>query len=170
MRLAPLLALLYPATTVTGDFDPASVDLVALIECRADVPDYTGFALWLGGEPGAAGTLGWKEVSSGNPFLRQYRLPAPLHVFGHETTAIVFTATGPMAVLDGVAAPELARKLAVPATISTPDKFLGEKVVVDETEVADGTTFATHIALNVSTVDSHPGEVLAGCSYAIEVK
>lgn len=170
MRLAPLLALFCSDTTVAGDFDPDSVDLVALIECRADVPDYNGFALWLDGEPGAAATLGWKEVSSGNPFLRQYRLPATLHVFGHETTTIVFTATGPMAVLDDVAAPELARKLAVPATISTPDKFLGEKVVVDETEVADGVTSATRVALNVSTVDSHPGEVLAGCSYAIEIK
>lgn len=170
LRLAPLLALFCPAATFAGDFDPASVDLAALIECRADAPGYNGFALWLAGEPCATGTLGWKEIPSENPFLRQYRLPVPLHVFGLETTAIVFTATGPMAVLDGVAAPELARKLAIPATISTPDKFLGERVVIDETEVADGVTFATRIALNVSTVDSHPGKVLAGCSYAIDVK
>lgn len=30
-------------------------------------------------------------------------------------------------------------------------------------------TFATRISLNVSTVETHPGKVLAGCSYKIEV-
>ncbi|QKC81027.1 hypothetical protein [Mesorhizobium sp. NZP2077] len=166
-HLTLLVFLATPAMAET--FDPSSLELAALIECRADVPAYNSFALWLGGEPGAAGTLGWKEVPSGNPFLRQYRLPAPVHVFRHETGTIVFTATGPMAVLDGIAAPELARQLGVPATVSSPDKFLGEKVMAERTEDSGGVTFATRIALSVSTVDTHPGQTLAGCSYALEI-
>ncbi|MET2830108.1 hypothetical protein [Mesorhizobium shangrilense] len=134
------------------------------------MPAYNGFALWLSGEPGAAGTLGWKEVPSGNPFLRQYQLPAAVHVFGRGTGTIVFTATGPMAVLDGIAAPDLARELDVAATVSTPDKFLGEKVIVESTEDTGDVSLATHITLNVSTVESHPGKTLAGCPYAIDVK
>jgi len=152
------------------DFDPAALDLAALIECRADVPAYNGFALWLAGEPGAAERLGWKEVASGNPFLREYELPTRIRVFGRETASIVFTATGPMAVLDDVFAPDLAQALGVTAQISTPEKFLGEKVVVESSEEADGMTFATRIALNVSTVESHPGKTLAGCSYTLDVK
>jgi len=152
------------------DFDPAALDLAALIECRADVPAYNGFALWLAGEPGAAERLGWKEVASGNPFLREYELPTRIRVFGRETASIVFTATGPMAVFDGIAAPDLARELNVPASVSTPEKFLGEKVVVESSEEADGMTFATRIALNVSTVESHPGKTLAGCVYTLDVK
>ncbi|MFB9982217.1 hypothetical protein ACFSQQ_31030 [Mesorhizobium kowhaii] len=166
--LAPLVLLATPA--VAEDFDPASLDLAALIECRADVPAYNGFALWLAGEPGAVGKLGWKEVAAGNPFLVQYELPTKIRAFGRETTSIVFSATGPMAVLDGVAAPDLARELDVPATISTPDKFLGEKVIVESTEDAGGVNLATRITLNVSTVESHPGKTLAGCSYALDVK
>ena len=166
-HLALLVFLATPA--MAENFDPASLDLAALIECRADVSAYNGFALWLSGEPGAAGTLGWKEVPSGNPFLAQYQLPAPVHVFGRDTGTIVFTATGPMAVLDGIAAPELARQLSVPATISTADKFLGEKVVAENTDPAGGVTMATRITLNVSTVDTHPGQTLAGCSYVIDV-
>ncbi|TPN47895.1 MULTISPECIES: hypothetical protein [unclassified Mesorhizobium] len=166
--LASLVFLATPA--MAEDFDPASLDLAALIECRADVPAYNGFALWLAGEPGAADRLGWKEVPSGNPFLRQYQLPAPVHVFGRETGTVVFTATGPMAVLDGIVAPDLARQLSIPATVSTPDKFLGEKVVAESTEDTGGVSLATRITLNVSTVESHPGKTLAGCSYALDVK
>ncbi|MGX7875820.1 hypothetical protein ACVDG5_026625 [Mesorhizobium sp. ORM6] len=165
--LASLVFLASPA--MAGDFDPASLDLAALIECKADVPTYNGFALWLADEPGAADTLGWKEVPSGNPFLRQYQLPALVHVFGFGTETIAFTATGPMAVLDTIAAPDLARQLDVPATVSTPDKFLGEKVVAESTGDTGGMSLATRITLNVSTVDTHPGKTLAGCSYALDV-
>ncbi|RWE36876.1 MAG: hypothetical protein EOS78_16390 [Mesorhizobium sp.] len=171
MGFLPALAVLASlAVAKANDHDSASLDIAALIECRVDVPSYNGFALWLASEPGAAKALSWKEVPSGNPFLRQYNLPAPVHVFGRETGAIVFTATGPMAVLDGIAAPDLARQLDVPATVSMPGKFLGEKVVAENTEEAGGVSLVTRITLNVSTVESHPGKTLAGCSYALDVK
>jgi hypothetical protein len=74
-----------------------------------------------------------------------------------------------MAVLDGIAAPDLARRLDVPATVSTPDKFLGEKVLAESTEESGGVNLSTRVTLNVSTVDTHPGQTLAGCSYVIDV-
>jgi hypothetical protein len=170
-RLGHLVPLVLLAASATAeDFDPGSLDLAALIECRAAVPAYNGFALWLTGEPGAAQKLGWKEVASGNPFLSQYRLPAQVHVFGRKTQTIVFTATGPMAVFDDVSAPDLARQLDVPATISTSGKFLGEKVVAESTDGTGGVSLVTRITLNVSTVESHPDQTLAGCSYALDVK
>nr|WP_292512848.1 hypothetical protein [Mesorhizobium sp.] len=165
----PLVLLMGAAVAGAEEFDPAWFDLAALIECRADVPAYNGLAFWLSGEPGAPAKLGWKDVPAGNPFLRQYELPATVGVFGYETSSIVFTATGPMAVLDGVSAPDLARELGIAPEVATPEKFLGEKIVVESSEEADGMTFSTRIALNVSTVDSHPGKVLAGCSYALDV-
>lgn len=91
-------------------------------------------------------------------------------MFNRETGSIVFTAAGPMAVLDGIAAPELARELGVVAVFSTPEKFLGEKVVAQNTEETDELTFSTDIKLNISTVESHPGKTLAGCSYVLDVK
>ncbi|TPM27935.1 hypothetical protein [Mesorhizobium sp. B2-3-4] len=166
--LAPLVLLATPA--MAENFDLAALDLAALIECRADVSTYNGFALRLAGEPDAAQTLGWTEVASGNPFLRQYRLPAPVHVFGRETGTVVFTATGPMAVLDGVAAPDLAKELDIAPAISRPDKFLGEKVVAESTDDTEGISLSTRITLNVSTVASHPGKTLAGCSYTLDMK
>ncbi|MER9632434.1 hypothetical protein NKI97_34160, partial [Mesorhizobium sp. M0296] len=65
----------------------------------------SGFALWLSDRPDTPAKLGWNDVSSGNPFLKQYELPAPLRVFGRETASVVLTATGPMAVFDEVSTP-----------------------------------------------------------------
>jgi hypothetical protein len=152
------------------DFDPAALDLAALIECRADIPAYNGFAFWLAGEPGAAEKLGWQQVETDNLFLQQYEMDRPVTVFGRATRTVAFTSTGPMAVLDGIAAPELAGELGIVPVVATPEKFLGDKVVVEKSETAEGVTYATRISLNVSTVDTHPGKVLAGCSYALEVK
>ena len=165
--LAPLVLLATPADS--QEFDPASLDIAALIECRADVPAYNEFAIWLSSAPGAVEALGWKKIDSGNPFLSQYELPAKIHVFDRETESIVFTASGPMAVLDGIDAPDLAKELGVIAVMSTPEKFLGEKVVVETTEKTDGLALSTKITLNVSTVGSHPAKTLAGCSYTFDV-
>lgn len=166
---AGLLALAAVRPAAAQDFDPSALDLPALLECRVDVPTYNGFAFWLAGETNAADTLGWRKVDSGNPFLSQYELEEPLAAFGVETRTLVFSSSGPMAVLDGTAAPELASKLGVEPIISTPQKFLGERVVSEKSETSEGMTFATRISLNVSTVETHPGKVLAGCSYKIEV-
>jgi hypothetical protein len=169
-RWLPVAAMVLAAPAAAQDFDPASLDLAALVECRAEVKAYNGFAFWLAGDPGAAEKLGWRQVETDNLFLQQYETARPVAAFGHETRTIVFTSTGPMAVLDGIVASELAGRLGVVPVVATPEKFLGEKVVTEESETVDGTTYATRISLNVSTVDTHPGKVLVGCSYALEMK
>ncbi len=170
LAVAAFAAVWAAANADAQEFDPASLDLPALIECRADVPAYNGFAFWLAGEPAAADKLGWRRVETDNFFLQQYELDRPVTVFGHPTQTVAFTSTGPMALLDGLAAPDLAKELGIEPVVATPEKFLGEKVVIEKSETADGTTYSTRISLNVSTVDTHPGKVLAGCSYALEVK
>jgi hypothetical protein len=158
------------ASATDAGFDPSAVDLAALVECREDSRTYNSFALWLAGEPAAAEALGWQEVASENPFLKEYGLPVAIGVFGHDTDRVAFTASGPMAVLDGVAPGELAKKLGIVPDIATAGKFLGEKVILEAKEEDLGMVFETRVALNVSTVDSHPGKTLAGCSYRIEVR
>lgn len=174
MRLGGCIAVLIcsagAASANEADFDPSAVDLASLVECRSDARTYNGFALWLAGEPAAAEALGWQVIASDNPFLKEYRLPAAIGVFGHDIDRVAFTASGPMAVLDAVAPDELAKKLGITPEIATAAKFLGEKVVLEAKEEDLGMVFETRVALNVSTVDSHPGKTLAGCSYKIEVR
>jgi hypothetical protein len=157
------------AGSAAADVDPATVDLASLIECKADIKTYNGFALWLTGEPDAAGKLGWQKVPTDNLFLEEFRTASSVKVFGYATNSIVFSATGPMAVLDDVSPDDLAKSLGIPAVITATGKFMAEKVIVDTKEIDAGTTFSTYITLNVSNVDTHPGKTLAGCSYRLEV-
>jgi hypothetical protein len=168
-----IVALIFSACAASAtavELDPSAIDLASLIECRVDARTYNGFAFWLAGEPGAAETLGWREIASDNPFLKEYRLPAPIRVFAHEAATVAFTASGPMAVLDAVAPDELAKKLGITPEIATAGKFLGEKVVLETKEEDLGMVFETRITLKLSTVDTHPGKTLAGCSYRIEAR
>ena len=133
------------------------------------MPDYNGLAFRLATEPGAVDALGWRETQSPNLFLREFRLPAAIEAFGRSSDTIVFTATGPMLVLEGVSAPELAAALGLSVFYASGEKFLAEKTVFEAEDKEGELTARTRIALNVSTVDTHPGKVLAGCSYTLEI-
>jgi len=161
------------AQDAAEDFDPATIDLAKLIECRTyDVPSYNALAFWLTGDEQAQARahLGLTEEKSGNFLLKAYALKTPLTVFGRQTRHIVFNSSGPMAVLDEADPHKLARQLDITPAIDLPAKFLGEREIstTSEKDEAAGFTFKTRITLNVSTVTSHPGKTLAGCSYTFE--
>ena len=42
--------------------------------------------------------------------------------------------------------------------------------MAESTGDSSGVSLSTRITLNVSTVTSHPGKTLAGCSYVLDVK
>lgn len=172
-RRALLTLALFPALccgAAADEFDPTSLDLPRMISCEMAARDYGQFAMWFAVEPDAPGKLGWTAVESANPLLGQFALPQPIDVFGYVVDTIVFTGTGPLALLSGISPRELADRLGVTPVVDTPEKFLGEKVLLQRTEEAGGVATETTVSLNVSTVDSHPGVTLAGCSYRIEVK
>ena len=159
----------------TAEEDPSKIDLAKLIECTTyDVPSYNNFALWLTGPESARAMklFGISELPSANPFLREFQLSKPVTVFGRQTSQIAFASTGPLAVLDEVDPHPLAKQLGVAASVDQPNKFLAEKVILsrkDQQENSD-TVLETRISLSVSTVDTHPGKTLAGCSYSIEIE
>jgi hypothetical protein len=106
-----------------------------LIECRADIKAYNGFAIWLTSEPDASVRLGWRKLPSDNPFLEEYRLGSPINVFGHATSNIAFTATGPMAVLDDISPEALANSLGLTVAVENAGKFMAEKTKVENNQV-----------------------------------
>ncbi|NKB78805.1 hypothetical protein HED49_06395 [Ochrobactrum daejeonense] len=168
--LAGCAAIVSSAQAQEAGFDPANLDLAKLIECRAQVPDYNELASWLKTEPRALERLGWRQVESANPFLEQYLLDRPVGVFGTQTTDIAFAGSAILAVLDGDTASGLAGKLDVSPVLDNSDKFMGERVIAEETDDSNEMiTIKTRVSLNVSTVESHPGKVFAGCSYSFSL-
>lgn len=175
VSLAVQSAFIAPAQAAgTNDdqSDPASLKIEDLVACKHDVPTWNGFAFWFSDSAEARAQLGMTKVKSDNPMLSQYHLIRPVTVFGHQTDTIVFSSSGPLAVLSGVSAPDMAKQLGVTPALDVPAKFLGEKVVSEKPFDGGSPQFqgTERITLNVSTVSNLPGKVLAGCSYRITMK
>lgn len=179
--LAALLPATLPAAPVQDEIDPGTIDVRDAIECRLDAPSYTAFAMALNGEEKLAAKRGWRPVKSANLLLAEYDLPAPIMVAGgYSTRRIAFSASGVVAVLDLPDPAVVARQVQVENAMAAeglPEgavkfrKFLGERVVRDVTDPADGDHYRarTVIARSVSNVATHPGKTLYGCSYRIEM-
>ncbi len=157
LAAAPGLAARQPA---------AKVDLPALVECRAAVRDYGALAFKIAGDPEAAKEMGWVPVEQSNPFLREYRMPNVLKVFGYKTTHVAFASAGLLAILDGVAPEKLAAKLHLTNASPGAGKVMFARTILQQSDDLGTTT----VSLEVSTVDSHPGKTLAGCEYRVEVR
>lgn len=164
------LGLGTPLLAETDGFDPSRVDLAALIECRADVPTYNGFAWWLVGDKTRARQIGLTKVESSNAFLSQYELASPITVFGRQTKTIVFGSSGPLAVLEDVTPEAMAEELKVTTVISVPGKYMGDRTISQSEATVEGLQIRMSVKLNVSNVTSHPGKTLVGCSYRVDVE
>ncbi len=165
-RLAAVLLASLSYLPSAGARRPApAVDLSALVECRAGVPDYGALAFKIVGDPALPKAMGWVEVEQSNPFLREYQLPKVIKVFGYKTTHIAFGSAALLAILDGVAPKALAAKLGLEDASPGAGKVIFAKTIKEEKD--DLAT--TIIRLNVSTVDSHPGKTLVGCEYRVDV-
>ncbi len=164
--LAPLLALCLPLSATAQQARP---DLAALIECRGDLGRLAAIAPLLE-DPLKAVAMGWEPLPQANMFMSEYRLLAPIRVFGHDTDRIAFSGSGVVAVLDLPDPRPLARQLALETAIDTPAKAMFGKEVRSEEirDPASGKVRIDSAVLNVSNVSSHPGKTLAGCSYSLD--
>ncbi|WP_294197458.1 hypothetical protein [uncultured Sphingomonas sp.] len=102
--LAAVMTALVPqavSAQAAEEPDPATIDVVDLIECRVDAPTYNGFAFALDGDDGIVATRHWTAVASKRPTMTEYELPAPITVAGrYRTRRIAFTSNGVVAILD----------------------------------------------------------------------
>lgn len=176
--LALTLALFLVAPAQAGDesayeTDPASLTLPDIIACKLEgVLTWNGFAFWFHDNDDAKRHYGMEAVKGSNPFLSEYRLAAPITVFGRTTDRVAFSNAGLMAVLSDITPQALASEMDISPIIDTPGKYMGERVIVEAPFDGGSPAFqgTSRIALNISTVTSHPGKVLAGCSYRIDIK
>jgi hypothetical protein len=145
-----------------------AIDLPKLIECRAEMADYTQLATKIGAD-GDGSPLGWTKIKQPNGFIAEYQLPKPIVVFGgYKTRRIAFSASGILAILEhGQVKPEaLATKLHLEPVQVGGNRLIYAKVVKNDTDDVASIV----IRLNVSTLDSHSGKTFAGCEYQLTVK
>jgi hypothetical protein len=142
------------------------VSVADIIECKYDVQTYNRYAMAVA-STGDVVAPGLTKVETDNPFLSEYETTEPITVFGYTTRRVVFTSAGIMAVLDAPDVAKVAAKLEVPPALEMPGKFLGEKTVSEIKETVEGEDWIYSVKLNVSTVTTHPGKTLAGCTYTV---
>lgn len=152
--------------------DPAPTampDLAALLECRLGYRDFMAYMPVLQ-DPLRAVALGWRPQPQANPFMLEYRLNAPVSVFGRQADRIAFAGDGVVAVLDLADPRVLARELNLETGVDTPQKAIfGREARAMEVAGPDGAPgWIESAVINVSNVDSHPGKTLAGCSYSLD--
>lgn len=179
MRLAAAWlasALFMPAAFAADDAPVADAarlaspaGLSALIACDGHPDDLLAIAPAVG-DPLKAVAFGWRSLPAANMFMSEFELNAPVQVFGRSSTRIAFSGTAVMAVLDEADPHPLAKQLKLETAIDTPQKAMFGREV-RSVDVVDRKTGAPRIesaVLTVSTVATHPGKVLAGCSYGLD--
>jgi hypothetical protein len=172
LRTALLAFALSPAVAAAADgaaTKASAPDLSALIECRLGHADFMAYMPVLQ-DPLKAVALGWRPLPQSNPFMVEYRLNAPVTVFGRSSDHIAFAGEGVVAVLDLPDPRVLARELQLETAIDTPQKVLAGKearaTVLDGPDGSPG--WVETAVITASNVDSHPGQTLAGCSYSLD--
>ncbi|MCL7714223.1 hypothetical protein [Stenotrophomonas mori] len=169
--MTPRLLLLALSTALPASAPCApGLDLPALIECRQGVDDFAALAP-ITGDPLKAVALGWRPLPQGNLFMTEYMLNTPVTVFGHTTRQIAVAGASLMAVLDLPDPRPLATALALETGYDADGKFMAGRELVsrDVSDPDSGEALIESVILSVSTVASHPGKTLAGCTYSLDL-
>jgi hypothetical protein len=121
-------------------------------------------------EPGQIERWGWRKIESGSGFLSVFQLPQSIDVFGQRTSQVAFSASGIVALLPAASWSTLLELLKLdPISVGPTMKLYGRAVGAD-TYTSSTFTVVQKISYSVSTSDAYPGVVLAGCSYAREMR
>jgi len=168
--LPVLLRTALPLLLVASTAGAAPLDLPALIECRQGVAEHAALAPLLA-DPLKAVAQGLQPLPQGNPFMSEYRLATPITVFGQPTERIAIAGASVMAVLDQADPRPLAKRLALETGYNQDGKFMAGRELVsrDVTDPGTGEAQIESIILSVSTVATHPGKTLAGCTYSLDL-
>lgn len=150
--------------------EAAPLDLTALIECRQSVSDYDAVAPVVA-DPLKAVANGLQPLPQTNQFMSEFRLAAPITVFGERAEYITVAGASIMAILNLADPRPLAKRLALEDGVDTPVKFMAGRELVsrDVTDPRTGEALIESVILSLSTVKSHPGKTLAGCTYSLDL-
>ena len=169
-HLSTALAGLMGLLPLAADGATPTLDLPALIECRQSVADYAAVAPVVA-DPLKAVASGLQPLPQTNQFMTEFRLAAALTVFGQRTEYVAVAGASIMAILDLPDPRPLAGSLALETAVDSPDKFMAGRELVsrDVTDPRTGEAQIESVILSLSTVKSHPGKTLAGCTYSLDL-
>lgn len=143
-------------------------DFASMIECRTGFGEYQSFVLGDFQDEDYKQRLGIKKIEQPNFMLNEYELPAPITVHGYTTQRIVFNSAGIMAVLDEADPAALAGRLKLDVVLNAGGKVLATRTLSEsKPKKVAGVKMWQKVSMDLSTVSSHPGKTLVGCTYKL---
>lgn len=145
-------------------------DWAAMIECRTPASEYLDFVMGDFQQARYKARLKIKRIAQDNPFINEYELPVLITAYGYDTRRIVFTSSGIMAVVDEQEPAQLAKRLGLDIAYQQGEKILASKLIskTQPEPYINDVMMWQEVARDLSTVDTHPGKTLVGCSYDIK--
>ncbi len=145
-------------------------DWAAMIECRTAAPEYLSFVMGDFQQARYKARLKIKRITQDNPFIYEYELPTPITAYGYDTRRIAFTSSGIMALVDEPDPAQLAKRLGLAIAYQQGEKILASKLIskTEPEPYIDDLLMWQEVRRELSTVSSHPGKTLVGCSYGMK--
>jgi hypothetical protein len=146
----------------------AKPDLASMIECRTELGKYQSFVLGDFQDESYKQRMGVTKIEQPNFMLNEYKLSKPITVHGYSTSRIAFNSSGIMAVLDDIEPVALAERLKLEVVMNAGTKVLATRTILEgKPEKLAGMKMWRKVSMDLSTVSSHPGKTLVGCTYKI---
>ena len=149
---------------------PPHPDLSALVQCQASVEQFAGLSGAVD-DPLQAVALGWAPRPRTNPFMAEYRLNTPVQAYGQHSDWLAISGGTVMLVLEQVSPQALAAELALEVVVDENGKFMAGRELVsrDWIDPDNGQVLIESAVIGVSTVASHVGKTLLGCTYSLDL-
>jgi hypothetical protein len=157
------LALAKPPSKPAPQPQPRLADLIS---CRGTMQDWRDLA-GAYHDPAIQASWGWRAVKVGDGLLEAIALRDPIVVFGEKVARVAFSGSGVVALLQHKTLQALVKELKLEPVVQGQAARIFGKTVQSTTEKLGDGTLKTTISLSVSTSESYPGLVLAGCSYEV---
>lgn len=148
------------------------LDVVDMITCKVPIEAYTAMTMELATHPEKTKAWGWKaDPDTGGVFLKTYRLPQPITIYGETTSRIGFSGSSIVALLKATKARDLAKRLVLTAVIDREPLLIFGKTLrsTDEKLPSGEHSLTKKVDLTVSSSPDFPGLTLAGCSYSVDL-
>lgn len=142
------------------------IEWLDMLECKISHEEYWDFAYGVLQNENSKKRLGMQKIKQDNPFIEEYKLSIPITIYGYTTDHIAFTSAGVMAIVDEKNPKQLAKKLNMNIEFDSGDKILATKII----SPSEPKYFDPFLALDLSTITSHPNKTLIGCSYIAIMK
>ncbi len=162
----PGLAVLLSAGGCQAQNESQNVPpLSDILTCQTDMDAYRQLSPEL-----LAGGPVMKKLGLTKTAPAEYRPSKPIRLYDKPIHSVIFSAKGPMAVLDTADVDSVAQAMEITTEYDPAGNVIGERTVDQAFSAVGDQSFFLAASLKLATSPAYPEKTLAGCEYLVEKK